>query len=191
MRRWVRSVPGGAEVKNNGFSLSRTFTPTGCQSLDVSTFLPVRALLPGVSGKEMSSNARWRVNERYTSKQVSRAIGRRASAAILWSPLIRNSRRSGGQAARGDESAVAKRLAKLEGIGLLTLIDCARALIPKKVLEDALHVAVATAQGMDFLLTWNCRHIANAEIAERREAACLKLGYRMPTLFSPEQLMGD
>ena len=104
------------------------------------------------------------------------------------------------EAARGDESAVAKRLAELEGIDVLTLDDGARALarlfverglIPKQALEDAFHVAVATAQGMDFLLTWNCRHIANAEIVERLEAACLELGYRMPTLCTPEQLMGD
>ena len=104
------------------------------------------------------------------------------------------------EAARGDESAAAKRLAELEGIDVLTLDDCARALarlfverglIPKKAIEDAFHVAVATAQGMDFLLTWNCRHIANAEIVERLEAACLELGYRMPTLCTPEQLMGD
>ena len=104
------------------------------------------------------------------------------------------------EAARGDESAAAKRLAELEGIDVLTLDDGARALarlfverglIPKQALEDAFHVAVATAQGMDFLLTWNCRHIANAEIVERLEAACLELGYRMPTLCTPEQLMGD
>ena len=43
-------------------------------------------------------------------------------------------------------------------------------LIPQGSAADALHVAIATAQGIEFLLTWNCRHIANAEIAERLEA---------------------
>lgn len=104
------------------------------------------------------------------------------------------------EAARGDESAAARRLAELNGLDVLLLDDGARALatlfverglIPRKALEDAFHVAVATSQGMDFLLTWNCKHIANAEIAERLEAACLKLGYRMPALCTPEQLMGD
>jgi len=66
-----------------------------------------------------------------------------------------------------------------------------RKLIPQKALEDALHVAIATVEGMDFLLTWNCRHIANAEIMRRLEAACLELGYRMPLLCTPEQLVGD
>lgn len=104
------------------------------------------------------------------------------------------------ESARGDESAAAKRLAELEGIDVLDLDDGGRelarlfvdrGLIPEKAVEDAFHVAIATAQGMDFLLTWNCRHIANAEVAERLEAACLELGYRMPTLCTPEQLMGD
>lgn len=44
---------------------------------------------------------------------------------------------------------------------------------------------------MDFLLTWNCKHIANAEVIERLEAVCLELGYRMPFLCTPEQLMGS
>jgi hypothetical protein len=104
------------------------------------------------------------------------------------------------EAARGDAAAAAKRLAELDGIGVLTLDDGARALarlfvergvIPRKALEDAFHVAVATSQGMDFLLTWNCKHIANAEVIERLGAVCLELGYRMPTLCTPEQLMGD
>ena len=66
-----------------------------------------------------------------------------------------------------------------------------RGLIPRKALEDAFHVAVATSQGMDFLLTWNCKHIANAEVVERPAAVCLEFGFRMPTLCTPEQLMGD
>ena len=104
------------------------------------------------------------------------------------------------EAVRGDELAATKRLAELDGIDVLTLDDGARELahlfverrlIPEKAVEDAFHIAVATSQGMDFLLTWNCRHIANAEVIEQLEAVCLELGYRMPTLCTPEQLMGD
>jgi hypothetical protein len=103
------------------------------------------------------------------------------------------------EAARGDQSAASRRLAELNGIEVLDLDDSARELarqfverrlIPEKAVEDAFHVALATAQGMDFLLTWNCRHIANAEVAERLEAVCLELGYLMPILCTPEQLMG-
>ena len=104
------------------------------------------------------------------------------------------------EAARGDALAASKRLAELAGIDVLGLDVVAREiadlflkrrLIPEKAIDDALHVAVATAQGMDFLVTWNCRHIANAEVVERLEAVCLELGYRMPVLCTPEQLMGD
>ena len=70
-----------------------------------------------------------------------------------------------------------------------TLVE--RRLIPEKALEDAFHVAIATTQGMDFLLTWNCRHIANAEIAGRLETVCREFGYQMPRLCTPEQLMGE
>ncbi len=60
-----------------------------------------------------------------------------------------------------------------------------------KAVEDAFHIAIATTQGMDFLLNWNCRHIANAEVMDRLEAACLELGFQMPKLCTPEQLMGE
>ena len=91
-------------------------------------------------------------------------------------------------------------MAELKGIPVLKLDDEARELarafverrlIPEKMLEDAFHVAIATTQGMDFLLTWNCRHIANAEFMDRLEAVCQEFGYQMPTLCTPEQLMGE
>ena len=86
------------------------------------------------------------------------------------------------KSARGDPSAAARRLARA---------FVQRRLILEKVLEDAFHVAIATTQGMDFLLTWNCRHIANTEIIDRLEAVCEEFGYQMPTLCRPEQLMGE
>jgi hypothetical protein len=104
------------------------------------------------------------------------------------------------EAARGDRDAAAKRLEELAGIAVLEMSEDARelarefvnrGLIPQKAVEDAFHVAIATAQGMEFLLTWNCRHIANAEIIERLQSVCEELGYEMPTLCTPEQLMGN
>jgi len=83
--------------------------------------------------------------------------------------------------ARGDECAASKRIEAVAGMGVLDLNDAARELarlfvsrklISEKAVEDAFHVAVATSHGMDFLLTWNCRHIANAEMRERLEVAC-------------------
>ncbi len=104
------------------------------------------------------------------------------------------------EAFKGDESAAQRRLTELSDIPILAIEEAARDLarifvvrnlIPAKVVEDAIHIAIATTQGMDFLITWNCKHIANAEIRERLEAVCLEAGYRMPVICTPEQLMGD
>lgn len=104
------------------------------------------------------------------------------------------------EAGRGDPEAAARRLAALNGIGVLDLTDRARDLagaflarrvVPAQAVDDALHVAVATVEARDFLLTWNCRHIANAEIMEGLRSVCAESGYRLPVLCTPEQLMGD
>ena len=104
------------------------------------------------------------------------------------------------EAASGDTDAAGRRLAMLHGLPLLDLTaEVSRlaghflvsGLIPAKAADDALHVAFATAHGMDFLLTWNCRHIANAEIMGRLAEAAAEFGLRLPVLCTPEQLMGD
>lgn len=56
---------------------------------------------------------------------------------------------------------------------------------------DALHIAVAVVNGMDYLLTWNCTHLANATLRPRVEAACRDLGYEPPTICTPEELLGE
>jgi hypothetical protein len=100
------------------------------------------------------------------------------------------------EASKGDPTAAISRLNRLAGIPSLPINDAVqelarsfveRRIVPEKVVEDALHVAVAAIQGMDFLLTWNCRHIANAEIIKRLDAACADLGLRLPILCTPEQ----
>jgi predicted nucleic acid-binding protein len=55
---------------------------------------------------------------------------------------------------------------------------------------DALHVAVATVHGMDYLLTWNCTHIANASIRRAIERACRSSGYEPPVICTPQELEG-
>jgi hypothetical protein len=52
-------------------------------------------------------------------------------------------------------------------------------------------MGIVEADRYFFLLTWNCRHIANAEVMDRLEAVCLEVGFQMPTLCTPEQLMGE
>ena len=53
---------------------------------------------------------------------------------------------------------------------------------------DALHVAIAVLNGMDYLLTWNCTHIANAAIRGRIEQACRAAGMQAPIICTPEEL---
>lgn len=62
-------------------------------------------------------------------------------------------------------------------------------LMPARATADALHVAIAAVHQMDFLLTWNCRHIANAAIVERVRDICREAGYRPPVICTPFELM--
>ena len=61
--------------------------------------------------------------------------------------------------------------------------------LPARAAVDALHIAVATVHGMDYLLTWNCTHIANAALRQRIERICRSLGYRPPTICTPQELL--
>ena len=61
--------------------------------------------------------------------------------------------------------------------------------LPPKAVEDAIHVAIAATNGVPFLLTWNCRHIANAKIRHLIDAACFRRGYLPPVICTPEELM--
>jgi hypothetical protein len=63
-----------------------------------------------------------------------------------------------------------------------------RGLMPKTPSADALHLALASYYRMDFLLTWNCRHIANANKTRHLEIINHKLGLAVPLLITPHQL---
>ena len=61
--------------------------------------------------------------------------------------------------------------------------------LPEKAGVDSLHIAVATVHGMEYLLTWNCTHIANAALRPQIEAVCRSFGYEPPTICTPQELM--
>jgi len=63
--------------------------------------------------------------------------------------------------------------------------------IPKKATEDALHIAVAAVHGIEFLLTWNCKHIANATMRQAIEHVCREAGYEPPVICTPEELTNE
>ena len=94
--------------------------------------------------------------------------------------------------------AVARRLVILEGIPLIepqTGTDgLVEALIhdlalPDRAAADAVHIALAVVNGIDFLLTWNCTHIANAANRPIIELTCKSLGYAAPVICTPEELL--
>ncbi|WDN89231.1 hypothetical protein BuS5_02199 [Desulfosarcina sp. BuS5] len=61
--------------------------------------------------------------------------------------------------------------------------------IPKGAEIDAYHISVAAVNGMDYLLTWNCKHIANAIMRPHVEAVCRDLGFKPPIICTPIELM--
>jgi PIN domain len=97
----------------------------------------------------------------------------------------------------GDAQAAADRLATLAGISLLEPTPDAAALaealmrgvpLPERAAADALHIAIAAVHGVDYLLTWNCTHIANVTLRPRIEAVCRAAGYEPPLICTPEEL---
>jgi hypothetical protein len=103
-----------------------------------------------------------------------------------------------GEAGAGDPQAARKRLDALAGLRLLDINDAVLMLaqeliddgaVPAEAKEDALHIAAAAVHGVDYLLTWNCAHIANAQMRDRMEAVCLAAGYEPPIICTPEELM--
>ena len=99
----------------------------------------------------------------------------------------------------GDAEIAERRMKLLEGIPVLApnraILELARTLvdrgpISRKAAGDAIHVATATVYGCEYLLTWNCRHIANAEIRRAARRLVLAAGYELPVICTPEELMG-
>lgn len=104
------------------------------------------------------------------------------------------------EAGRGDSEQASRRLEMLAQIPVLEfnaeVEDLARRLIraglvPATVASDAVHIATASVHGVDFLITWNFKHIANPLIRQRlrQEVACA--GFVLPVLCTPEELLND
>lgn len=104
------------------------------------------------------------------------------------------------EAERGDPDAVERRLAQLQGIPELSVTEETIAFAEKLVVEgalpsnaadDAMHIAVAAVHCIDYLLTWNCRHIDNAEMKPLIRKVCADSGYMYPEICTPQELMGE
>lgn len=104
------------------------------------------------------------------------------------------------EASAGDPALAAERVQSLDKIPLLPLDAqvgvianeiIARAILPPQATVDALHIAVVAYHQVQYLLTWNCRHIANAKIMPRIHEVLTELGYLIPIICTPEEMVKD
>lgn len=104
------------------------------------------------------------------------------------------------EAAKGDVSFAAKRLALINNLPVLEITDrtdelaillVERRIIPEHVASDALHIAIASVYRMDFLVSWNFKHIVNPRIRHRLRETVASLGERLPVICTPEDLLED
>jgi hypothetical protein len=118
---------------------------------------------------------------------------RRTSYELCVSQLVLD------EAGAGDPQAAQERLLALQSVLVIETTAEALALakellgagaLPAKAADDALHIAIAATNAIPFLLTWNCRHLANAAMRQIIEATCLATGYKAPIICTPEELMG-
>ncbi|MBI3272417.1 MAG: type II toxin-antitoxin system VapC family toxin [Planctomycetes bacterium] len=102
------------------------------------------------------------------------------------------------EAAAGDAQAAQERLEVVQAMTHLEATAEALALakelvhagaLPAKAGNDALHIAVAATQGVQYLLTWNCRHMANATMRPLIESVCAGKGFKAPIICTPEELL--
>lgn len=102
------------------------------------------------------------------------------------------------EASMGDPEAAIRRLEAIKDIPELDISNAAKSLakalvvdgpLPEKAELDALHIATAAVNGMDYVLTWNCTHIANAVFRHHIEAICRSVGYEPPVICTPQELM--
>ncbi len=98
------------------------------------------------------------------------------------------------------EEASRKRITAIEKFPILEISDPSVTLAEQLVSEgpiqeeaaaDALHIAVAAVNGVDYLLTWNCKHLANAALRQRIEMLIEGAGYACPLICTPEELMEE
>jgi hypothetical protein len=103
------------------------------------------------------------------------------------------------EASAGDPDEAKRRMEMIADFPVLEITEETESLaavimnggaIPPHAVRDAAHIAIATVSQMDYLLTWNCRHLANAQIIRRVAVTCNQEGYNMPVICTPEELMG-
>lgn len=102
------------------------------------------------------------------------------------------------EAGEGEEEMAQQRLCLLDKatrleitdeVGALASLLVQGGLVPSKAASDAIHIAVASVHGMDYLITWNFKHIANPFTRERLRGMIHESGFQMPVMCSPDELL--
>lgn len=104
------------------------------------------------------------------------------------------------EASQGDPDEARKRLSELRPLPVLPANSESLALthqilektsLPPHAIDDAAHIATAVVHGVEYLLTWNVKHIANAQVHAKVRTICQSLGYQPPLICTPEEIRGD
>ena len=104
------------------------------------------------------------------------------------------------EAQAGNPDMAERRLHALAEVNLLEITQetmiladdlIRRGPVSEKAAEDAIHIAVAVVNGLDYLISWNCKHIANAKMRDRIERVCRARGYQPVIICTPEELLED
>lgn len=128
-------------------------------------------------------------------QQVTRAwwLNQAPNFAVYISQLVLD------ECGDGDPTAATERLQVVDGLDMLESSDdvdaLANALIAGKAIpgsepRDAFHIAISAVNGVQYLLTWNFKHIANALLRGRIEQICRETGFEPPIICTPDELMG-
>jgi hypothetical protein len=105
-----------------------------------------------------------------------------------------------GEISVGDADEVRNRLQAVKDLPILSATEDAEALaevilqqgiFPRTLGTDAAHIAIAAAHEVDYLLTWNCKHLANAQLIRRIRTAYAQCGVEIPWIGTPEELLGE
>jgi predicted nucleic acid-binding protein len=101
------------------------------------------------------------------------------------------------EASQGDPEAAADRLRAAANLRIIppspaaeaiAALLVARGALPQKARVDAFHVAIAAVNGIEYLATWNCRHLANATMRLKIRDVCQEGGFKVPVICTPLEL---
>ena len=104
------------------------------------------------------------------------------------------------EAAAGDPAHANARIDVVADLPLIEITEeseslaaaiMASGVMPYKAVRDAADIAVATVGQMNYLLTWNCKHLANARLQKQIAGVCRASGFDLPVICTPEELIGD